>query len=419
MTTPTVHEGTSWKKLPLPGRQQDVLVTGEHSKASNSEALFSLVMSMVNHGWDLTDCYQVLSDPTNEASRWVLNRTGRQAHRRRSAGEAYRAVERCFDKAVQRVAESPAVVDSVAALQEIGEIRGRFHSTQLTGRTAVTDTVVLEFIHREATSRRRVSLYLSVRAISEGTGFARGTVSNSVGRLIKLGWLSGRSGRDLVTQARYLRLTSPVARKVSQEWTQGRSPSTGREECVQVRDTAMRQVVDTSSHDLFIRYGRTCALIHAALTEDGLTAGELAKTLGVHRATVHRQLKRLAEWGLVTSTDTVWKATDKSLDDVAEETGAAGASDKRKAQYKREREQWSLDHERVQYGKDKDRWGKARALQLLLERRERTEDVAQVDVVDTNTGEVLDAPTEDDDHNVVAFIPKQRALQPNAASLAA
>ncbi|MET9222219.1 helix-turn-helix domain-containing protein [Streptomyces sp. NPDC003300] len=313
----------------------------------------------------------------------VSFRGGKYAHRARSSSDTFARLENTWNRAVSKAKESPAIQDPQQARQEIGLIRGSFRSVGLTGRTALTDTLVLEHLHKEATRRGLMVLYASVRDISEVTGIGRSTVSRSLGRLVKAGWLR-HQGRELVSDASSYRLTQPSVFREdrSRNGTQTRRVSTGREDCVPLRDSALGHV----SEDLFLRLGRHSALVYAVTGEDPLTAKQVQDLSGVSKATVFRHLRTLVELGLVEKTATAYMRTHRGLAKAAADIGAVGLGEERTAKIASERKLWSKVAEGVQFKRDLDRWGKRVAVENALRRRGEPIPAG----VDLETGEILE-----------------------------
>lgn len=379
---------------PLPAKWRDMLVTGEHGYGSRSEAVAAVTLAMANSGWSWDEFYAAMTDThQHELAKWFFTRGGRYAHRSRSSSDTLARLERTWDRAVSKVQGSPAIQDPQHARQEIGLIRASFRATGLTGRTALTDTLVLEHLHREATRRGRIVLFASVRDIEESTGIGRSTVSRSLGRLVKAGWLRYQ-GRDQVSEASSYRLTEPPVSHEdrSQDGTQERSSSTGREDCVPLRDSALGLV----GQDLFQKMGRHCAVVYGVLGEEPLSPKEVQERSGVSRATCFRHLKALRELGLARSVEGTWTRTDRGLDEAARDAGAVGLRDARAFRIRTEKELWSTVSEKVQFVRDRERWGMKVALENALKRRGEPVPVG----VDLETGEIL----EDAHRGVLALV---------------
>ncbi len=373
-------------KKPLPAKWRDALVSGDHGYGSRSEAVAAVTLAMVNCGWSWDEFYAAMTDThQHELAKWFFFRGGRYAHRARSSSDTFARLERTWERAVFRAESSPAIQDPQQARQEIGLIRASFRETGLTGRTALTDTLVLEHLHKEATRRGLIKLFASTRDIEEATGIGRSTVSRSLGRLVKAGWLS-HQGRDQVAQASSYRLTQPSVSHEdrSQDGTQTRRVSTGREDCVPLRDSALGLV----GQDLFQKMGRHCAVVFGVLGEEPLSPKEVQERSGVSRSTMFRHLKALKELGLVQSREGSWTRTDRDLSKAAADAGAVGLSDQRSARIATERKLWSTVAEGVQFKRDMDRWGKRVAIENALKRQGET----IPEGVDLETGEILQSP---------------------------
>lgn len=396
MTLSTIPERPVRPKRPLKAEHQDALVTGEHGYASRNEAVMAVTTAMVNAGWDEADFRYEMSDPErNHLARWFYYRSGDQAHRRRSRSDTLSRLDKTWAKAVARVRANPAISDPQAALQEVGEIRTTFRARPLQGRTAVVDSLVLEFYHQEATRRRRVRVYLPVRTIAEKVGVSRATAARAVKRLAEAGWLVETQRRELVSHANEYRLTvPPAAQAVLHSETQGRSPSTGREDCVSSCNRPVDQAMQTSGEDIFLLLGKHCALLYAALTDQGMTVRQLAETTGVHRTTAWRHLKNLRDLGLAAEADGLWASTDKPLGDAAEAAGAVGMKEQRQFRHELEKTRWLSIVERVQFKADEKRYDRTTAVRNAIERSAGKPEPAHTELVDTATGEIHTAEQE-------------------------
>ncbi|MFE9098932.1 HTH domain-containing protein [Streptomyces sp. NPDC007264] len=396
MTLSTIPERPVRPKRPLKAEYQDALVTGEHGYASRNEAVMAVTMAMVNAGWDEADFRYEMSDPErNRLAHWFYYRSGDQAHRRRSHSDTLSRLDKTWAKAVARVRVNPAISDPQAALQEVGEIRATFRARPLQGRTAVVDSLVLEFYHQEATRRRRVRVYLPVRTIAEKVGVSRATAARAVKRLAEAGWLVETQRRELVSHANEYRLTvPPAAQAVLHSETQGRSPSTGREDCVSSRNRPLHQAMHTSGEDIFLLLGKHCALLYASLKDQRMTVRQLAESTGVHRTTAWRHLKNLRGLGLAAEADGLWTRTDKRLGDAAKEAGAVGMKEQRRFRHELEKAHWLSIVERVQFKADEKRFDRTTAVRNAIERGARKPEPAHAELVDIATGEIYTAAPE-------------------------
>lgn len=134
-------------------------------------------------------------------------------------------------------------------------------------------------------------------------------------------------------------------------------------------------------------------LISALSLRDGQCAAELVDAAMVSTATAYRHLNRLAEYGLVLSTDGLWTLTEKALealrepqetwDTVAFQIGTYGTAWRRQQLHKAEREVWN--------GMVLPRMRERRMVDVVPIRGDEPEEAWTVDgmAVDPLTGEII------------------------------
>lgn len=321
----------SGSKKPLRPRFRDMLVTGEHPYASRSEAVYAITGEMVRCGWGWAEYYEAFTDPTNELSHWF---TQRKTGRTRSDTWRHKQLDKTWEKVTST---SAPITDARSARQAIGLIRARLtEDGAWTGRTAVTDRIVLEWIHQEATRTGRIVLPVASRDLTLNLQIPQKTATRALKRLCDRRWLRVEEKAD-GTNATVYRLTQPLQSVKDQSVDDSRSEApTGCEE----RESSTDCLVDSVAHDVFVRLGRHAAMVYAALSAGALSAKEVREVSGVGRATVFKYLKILVDSGLVTHDGDLYEQSGESLDKAAADMGVVGLAEIRKADVQRQREAW-------------------------------------------------------------------------------
>lgn len=357
-------------KKPLSPKWRDMLVTGDHAYHSRSEAVMAITLAMVNSGWDWSDYYGTMSDPHSHAlADWFHSR---KIGRTRSPQDVLRRMKRTWERAVAKVQSSPAIENAQDARQEIGLIRAALREVVFTGRSGIVDRLVLECLHKEATKRGSIVVFLSTRSIALETGVSRTTVSRAVRRLVAGDWIRVE-GREQADHAMTYRLKVPRRRRDTPS-----QRGTGREDCVPVVPSA----IDHAGQDLFLRLGRYAAAVYAALENPG-RAQEIALMTGMCRRSASKHLKVMADLGLVESVGGVWRRTEREADDASGDVGATGLRKRRADRFTWERKAWSLVVSGVMFAWDLRRYGKRTAIENARRRQVPSG-------VDPATGEILE-----------------------------
>lgn len=393
MTVPeisTLDESISPTLLsrPLASKWRDMLTSGDHPLKSRSEAVAAVVLAMVNAGWSWPEYHAAMTNPgEHKLAEWFYYRGARYRHRSRSPQDVQRRLESTWDRAVTKAKTSPAIISPAEARQEIGLIRERFRSCPITSRTRVTDSLVLEWLHVEATQRARIVLFASRRDVAQALGIGGETASRALERLVKAGWLR-REDRDRAAHASTFRLTMPRTESADDTQTQSanepqsRRDSPGRENCGSFADSA----VDSAGQDVFLHLGRYALMVYVALEEhEGRCAQEVGSRAGVGRTACFKHLKTLKELGMAESTEGLWRRTEKPAEAAAAELGVTGLGEQRKALLDAERGLWGDVVARVQFAQDKERWG----MRVAVENALKAQGEQVPEGVDVLTGEIV------------------------------
>lgn len=366
---------------PLEPKYLDLLTSGVHWHLSRSEAVRSFLLHAINRGWTWGEfAHHLLEPETYRLLSFYYHRGSRYSHR--SVGDPIRKARTDWDRAVEYVRTHPATVTPRDVLHEIGEIRGQFREDGLApSRTRVTDSLVLEYLHTEATRQRRITLSAPVRNIALATGISTATVARCLQRLVQQHWLRPQHRDGDVGHAAVYRLSTPAREKSCTDETGGRSPSTGRADCV----SSVHGALLSTGQDLFLKLGRYCALVWEALVQTPQDIQGVQEIAGVGRRTAYKHLRRLMEIGLVKRVGDTYVQTGLSLDKAAAEEGAVGLREERRSLFARQRERWREVKERAQFLFDRKRYGKREAIRRALARQGE----APPSWVDVVTGEIL------------------------------
>jgi len=380
-------------RRPLDSRYWDLLVDGMGSSwhTSRSEAVRSFTLHAVNRGWDWSEFWHHMSQPDQYRLAEVYHRRGaRSGHRSRT--NPVKAAQADWDRAVAKVAKSPAISDKAGARQELALIVEHFGHVKM----LQSDRYVLTFVHKEAQRRGRIVLSVSVRSISLGSGVPVRTVLRSLKRLVETGWISRHSSRNHVRDAQTYRLLSPGSQQCHScgaTRSQGESQngttvpvrstgrSTGRANCgAKVRLSPVS--LEEATSDALLVLGRHRATVYSVFLDGPRTARQVIEATGMSKATVHRHLKHLADSGLLSSDKGLWDRTSKTLDELAVEMGVQGAQEARQERVEQDRAGWDQIADKAQYKADRARYGARDAAKRAIAFQK-----ARI-VVDLTTGEI-------------------------------
>lgn len=293
----------------------------------------------------------------------------RDLARAKGHDHAVRYLDRVWQRAVRKTAESAPIRERRDAVVELAKLRTAIEVFPWAGQAGQTDRANLLFRLGMCERAGGMDHDVSQRQLALGIGASESTAKRSDKRLIEAGWL-WRVQQGSSEGASKWRLGRPVSRTVEVPSPVDPNRQVGHEapgylDGVNRRQTPatvpaapsqdpaeldFRLLSDLMSRDAFrVRgLGRTCAELLAALAyRDGQTALELAASTRRHRATVHARLARLLEHHLVVKVGELyhladgvleipaarqqgsrlpaWRPADR-LDEVAAELGVFGAS---------------------------------------------------------------------------------------------
>jgi len=266
----------------LPGKFVDILRTGDHDYGSDSDAVFAFLMSAINCGWPLTDCWLLYDSPAT------------RLRRRKPGKNAFGYFSREYDRAAKRVADSPAAPDKSA----MGEMLARIEAAWATrpdlfkGRAGATDRAVVGAMLAVAVIANSDSFGVSVRRLTELTLLTRKTVHASIERLIIKRMVTRIKAADGPDAARY-RLVLVAHGHSPAEFALARS---GRD--------LYRELPDLFSwQGIGVGPAKTWAALHEVERSDLRT---IVSITGSHRTTVKRHLAKLQQFGMASEDADGW-----------------------------------------------------------------------------------------------------------------
>lgn len=374
-------------KKPLQGKYLDLLVEGNNGAyTSRSEAIAAVTLHMINQGWEWEDYATAMNDIDNhELAKWFHYKKNGG---RRTSNDRINRLHTMWDGRKSYAKEHPVFQDKSHVLQEIGLIRSTFKSRPLTGRTSLTDTLVLEHVHTLATEFGRINPYVSVRNLVTACNIGTGTASRALNRLVKAHWLIKETTSE-VDKAYSYRLTVPLYQsqgKTKSEESNGVSEwntvyPEERTDYVPLRDSVVS--------DTFTKLGRTAASVYSAVSSTPALATDIMLIAKVSKATVHRHLKSLESTGLIKNELGLWSLTDMTLDEAARDMDATGLASLRKQKVELEQELFNKPgvKDAMQFNHDKAKYGLKIAKEYAVMREQQRIREMGIDPV---TGEILE-----------------------------
>lgn len=294
----------------LPPRIQDRLSEAFSDKQDSFGAYVSLALASMNRGWSETDYENVLAD-----SSLFMDYPYSDRHHERDISKAWLAAEELHDGRSEYTPEN--YKGTITGQEEVREILTDLASSPLVeGLRRNTRSTVLAVI-QEGVKRGAWTLDLSVRTISELSGFSRQAVSNHLTQASEAGVL--RMKDQGVGKARTIILETD-REKMGYSYT-GENVDTKYSSngckllCVKLFPTLV-----FSRHGL----GQTAHEIYTALLDLGEPASisATARAAGCDRKTARTYLHRMIEHGLIVqrldfTTPRYEAAVDPDLDAIA------------------------------------------------------------------------------------------------------
>lgn len=373
-------------KRPLEGKFRDLLVEGNQGQYySRSEAVMAVTMAMYRAGWDETEYRTAFNDTEEHKLADYF------FHRKKGQSRTPHWRTRQLDSIWKKVTESYSTdfPDAVSVRQEVGLIRSHLSDTPLTGRTRITDTLVLEYIHRIATERGVINPNCATRDIAKACNMGHMTASRALNRLVEAGWLKREESQGMGKADTY-RVSYPVKTGSHKDTLYLHHEC---EDSVSIRD----RETETHETDLVTITTRGEIRTLSCIGDYPLTPKEIISLSGSSKATVFRHLKSLVQMGLLENTDGNYSRTSKTYEETAEEYQATGTRQQRLDKIDRDREAFhnSPAIEGMQFNYDKKRYGvqvaKENAQLRTRNRMEaQLEEEGLLGKIDPVTGEILE-----------------------------
>lgn len=296
----------------------------EREYATESEREYAAVCSLVNKGFGFArvrDAFHKLAPPDGHYATWA---------RKNGAADADEMLERMYHKALEWTSSQDSPDRRTAK-----RVRAWLENHPLTGRTGISDHVVLD-AHLQIALRCGKLLYAaSARDLAEIAGVAKETASHANHRLVARGLLEHAQDAD-----------GPFAHR----WRLKPPGEVLRNLYTPPQELNVRECIVLATpfaHDAFHRkgLGKPAALVWTWLLREPLTLAELTARTGRHKSTISRVLAKLHDalhliepceiaaggavrWQIVSGTN---------LDAVAHLLETSGSAKRRASDHERQR----------------------------------------------------------------------------------
>ncbi|MFJ5635192.1 helix-turn-helix domain-containing protein [Streptomyces goshikiensis] len=365
----------------------------------------ALAADAVRVGWDRASFVQVLVDGPYKAGHHARN-----IQHRRGYDRAAEWVRRAWDGARDHVRATDRICTRQDFHASLAAFRARVERTPWKGIAGKTDLRNLIARMEICTRSGGWDHTVSERELAERMGCSRTTARNSNQRLQGSRLLRQLDQGSATEGARWMLIS--LVQTTSHAWTTPQGPKAGgvmsgptvipapAEADIDSRAVAQLMHLDAFAHR---GLGGSGLAILAALAEKGVqTVQELQGTASISRPTAYRQLRRLAEFGLVVREGEVYRLSSASVDgvgapsstvptpvgswaDAAGRLGTDGVADRRRRRHELERLSWARQQESLAQRR------------RVSELEPRHPAVAQLEhvrddgiVVDPGTGEVIE-----------------------------
>lgn len=292
--------------------------------SSRSAALRSFLVGAVNAGWSFDLITSAVFERTNAGGRKVQDLADQ-----RGMARAMKYLRREHSQAQQYVSRNAQVLDANGALFSIVEWRERVDCATWKGAGGITDQNTLHAVALRAEElRSSTSIPLSARTLAECIGVQFQTASRSLRRVVRKGWLRVVR-RSTGTLPAVYALAFPSCEV-------GETPP----------HTDLAREVSHLLHSLgpdhdawrWKALGKGAQRVYALVLQN-LAAAEIASHLGITRRAVYQHLERLRAAELVEPAGAGrWKATEKTLAEIAIEYDTDGAGERQRAEHRRQRD---------------------------------------------------------------------------------
>jgi predicted transcriptional regulator len=307
-------------------------------------ALFAIIKSCVIHGWSEAETWGLLTNFLHPGGKTLQDLCAKNPRR------AQRSFTRTWDKAAKQLTErSRPVQDSYETFAALSAIAREADTVAWPGRSGPTDRLVLDGLLARGWGCIRTSgLIVGVRQIADHVGVSKTQAANALTRLSAGPFVTRHTRSGGYSYTLHLPAHSDDAHDIPDmlarlslraaacaPGTHG-NPLRGGSIC-----PSSAQVATTlGAHDVWRIPGlsgnprRIYAVIEAA---PSITTAEITGFMKIHRTTVTRALDRLHSAGLIDSTHGRWHRTHLTLNEVANQLGAAGLLQDQAARHRQER----------------------------------------------------------------------------------
>lgn len=270
-------------KRELPDRMLQALRTGVRPRADSygrDYTVFSIGMSMYQHGWGCEEFIQEILDPKNLAGEKVQDMPSLKARKK---------LDRDWDRIIEYVDANPPMKGREVVEKRLGEALDVVSTARWGGRTGNTDRHVLLTILALAHDVGTYTPAFSTRTLAMVANKRQETVTKSLKRLRESGLLA------ILTPSTY-RKTAVYEVKIGTLYTGSLTSNPGGG-----LSDPLKSVRGVLGHDLFTRgcLGDASARLWTQLHKDrGYTVSEMAKHLGLSENSCRNSAKRLVSVGL-------------------------------------------------------------------------------------------------------------------------
>lgn len=295
--------------------------TGRYN--SNSDLAQSLALRFRNAGRTRDDYIDAMTDTSNGASVWYRQmRDGRSTNgsqRRKSPrgrDKAIRELQRCWAKAASMPLPRGRL-DASDVMQRVLQVTDAA-LVRLSGRTRPTRLRVLDAVCQLAIQHSTDRPLAAVRTVALAAGVSTKTASVALRDLVDVGLL-----RRVGTTDSYARTYELCTYLTQTQHTAGSGKSV-TDKCIQADCWRHRDL------------GAPGLLVWQTLGEDQQRVVDIAAVSGLHRNTVSRRLRSLADRGLAVEVEDRWWCRG-AADPLTAPTIAAGTGQREAERFARER----------------------------------------------------------------------------------
>ncbi|WP_414167112.1 MarR family transcriptional regulator [Streptoverticillium reticulum] len=348
------------------------LVAGKDPRTASDhghKVISALAMEAARTGMDRVAFHDLLLKGSGKGARHARDIAHRSGH---DAAIIY--IDRVRDRVREHLAARDGIDSRQDAHADLAALRARIERTPWKGTAGKTDFKNLSArlaVCEKAGGRRHT---ISERHLAEEAGCARETVRKSNERLEAQGFLRQLDSGSPTEAAAWLLLDGPVNAPSHGEATAQMPQAGGAMSGPEVRQPVSpaanldsRTGARLAPEDAFAHLGlggSGLAVVAALAEQDGQTRAELIGTATLSRATVYRQINKLAGLGLVRLEGELVHLTEQALDgigattadcetpvtsweDAAQRLGTHGTAQRRRERHDVQRQAWQDEQQRL------------------------------------------------------------------------